>query len=250
MNKVYKKIFVFDVDGTICTNTNGKYEEAKPFLDMRDRVNRLYDLGHKIIFMTARGSVTKVDYTAKTQEQLKEWGFKYHELVMNQKPHADLFIDDKAVKAEEWRTAGKRIGFVASTFDLMHPGYILLLKEARSVCEHLVCALQSDPAIDRPEKNKPVQTLQERLCVLEAIRYVDEVVVYETEVELRNLLRKMRPDVRILGTDYLNKSFTGSDLNIEIYWHKRDHAWSTTSLRERIAAAENAKVISGTQTEE
>lgn len=230
--------YCFDIDGTICTNTNGQYDKAVPFPDMLERVNRLYDLGHTIIFMTARGSVSKIDYTDITKKQLAEWGFKYHELIMNKKPHAHYFIDDRGHNVKDWRTAGKRVGFVASSFDLIHPGYIKMFQEAKSACEHLVCALHTDPTIDRPEKNKPVQTTEERLMVLEAIRYVDEVVTYDTEADLLALLQNLNPDVRILGTDYIDKNVTGSELDIEIYWHKRDHDWSTSSLRRRIYEAE------------
>ena len=125
-------------------------------------------------------------------------------------------------------------GFVASSFDLIHPGYILMFQDAKQHCDWLVCALQDDPTIDRPNKNKPVQTLEERKLVLEAIRYVDEVVVYNTEAELYELLKKIQPDVRVLGTDYVGKSFTGDDLNIKILWHKREHNWSTTNLKAKI----------------
>jgi glycerol-3-phosphate cytidylyltransferase len=109
-----------------------------------------------------------------------------------------------------------------------------MLKEAKTVCEHLICAVQSDPTVDRPKKNKPVQTLSERIAVLEAIRYVDEIVAYETESELYELLKTINPDIRILGTDYKDKEITGQDLGIEIYWHNRNHDWSTSKLRERI----------------
>lgn len=232
--------YCFDIDGTICTNTLGKYYKAKPFPDMLRRINNLYDAGHTIIFMTARGCVSQVDYTELTAEQLSEWGFKYHRLITNQKPHAELFIDDRGVNVSEWRTEGKRVGFVASSFDLIHPGYILMLREAKTVCEHLICALHKDPSIERNSKNQPIQTLEERLLVLESIKYVDEVVVYDSEEDLRRLLVGIDPDIRILGSDYKNKEFTGSDLPIEIHWHKRDHGWSTSGLRRRIAeAAEN-----------
>lgn len=235
-------IFCFDIDGTICTNTNGKYDNAKVFPDMLARVNRLYDLGHTIIFMTARGSVTKVDRTEYTKKQLAAWGFKYHKLLTNHKPHADIFIDDRGANINEWRTAGKRVGFVASSFDLIHPGYITMLKEAKTVCEHLICGLHTDPTIDRSQKNKPVQTTEERLMVLEAIKYVDEVVFYDTEDGLRNLLKTLQPDVRILGTDYRDKQVTGSELDIEIHWHERNHEWSTSGLRKRVWEAEQSKL--------
>ena len=125
-------------------------------------------------------------------------------------------------------------GFVASSFDLIHPGYILMFQDAKTVCDYLICGLHSDPTIDRSTKNKPIQSVEERKIVLESIRYVDEIVVYDTESELYELLRLIKPDVRILGTDYINKKFTGDDLDINIHWHKRNHDWSTTSLKRRI----------------
>lgn len=127
-----------------------------------------------------------------------------------------------------------KVGFVASSFDLMHPGYIIMFKDAKTVCDYLVCCLHNDPSFERSTKNKPVQTLEERKLVLEAIKYVDEVLVYETEQELYQLLMHRKPDVRILGTDYEGKRFTGDDLNIPIHWHKRYHDWSTTNLKKRI----------------
>ena len=125
-------------------------------------------------------------------------------------------------------------GFVASSFDLMHPGYILMFQDAKTVCDYLICGLHDDPTVDRPTKNKPILTLEERKIVLSAIKYVDEIVVYNTEVELYDLLKGIKPDVRILGTDYVGKSFTGDDLDIPIHWHDRFHNWSTTSLKRRI----------------
>lgn len=232
---------MFDIDGTICTNTNGHYEKAQVYTDMLERINRLYELGHEIIFMTARGSVSKKDYTEFTKQQLEKWGFKYHSLIMNKKPHADLFVDDRAENVRSWRTAGKRKGFVASSFDLIHPGYVLMLRDAKTVCEHLICAIQEDPSLERPHKNKPVHSIEERVMILESIRYVDEVVTYKTEAELETLLKTINPDVRILGTDYLDKNFTGDDLDIEVYFHNRNHNWSTSSLRKHIYELEQKK---------
>jgi len=97
-------IYCFDIDGTICSSVkNSEYEKAEPFEDMIAEINHLYDSGHKIIFMTARGSVSGKDWSSLTQSQLKNWGIKYHELIMNKKPHADFFIDDKAINAIDWR---------------------------------------------------------------------------------------------------------------------------------------------------
>ena len=129
-----------------------------------------------------------------------------------------------------------KIGFTCSCFDLLHAGHILMLEDSKKQCDYLIVGLQTDPTIDRPEeKNKPIQSLEERRIQLEAIKYVDEVIVYETENELYELLYKLMPNVRILGTDYEHKYFTGIEIDgIDIYFHKRDHDYSTSSLREKI----------------
>ena len=130
---------------------------------------------------------------------------------------------------------GYKIGFTCSCFDLLHAGHILMLKDCKKQCDYLVVGLQIDPTLDRPEKNKPIQSLQERKIQLEAIKYIDKIIIYETENDLYNLVYNMMPDVRILGTDYTDKYFTGIDIpNIDIYFHKRDHDYSTSSLREKI----------------
>ena len=98
-----KKIYVFDIDGTICTNTNGAYEAAQPYIDVVEKINKLYNDGNTIKMMTARGSQTKIDWTELTKKQLSNWGVNYHELIMNQKPHADIFVDDKSINAAAFR---------------------------------------------------------------------------------------------------------------------------------------------------
>ena len=128
-----------------------------------------------------------------------------------------------------------KIGFTCSCFDLLHAGHILMLKDAKSQCDKLIVGLQTDPTIDRPlTKNKPIQTLEERRIQLEAVRYVDQVVIYETENELQQTLYELDPDVRILGSDYKGKEFTGYSLHIPIYFHERTHDYSTTNLRKKI----------------
>lgn len=97
------KIYVFDIDGTICSNTNGDYESAVPYEDVIQKINQLYDSGNTIKMMTARGSTTGIDWTSATQKQLNEWGVKYHQLIMNSKPHADVFVDDKAINVASFR---------------------------------------------------------------------------------------------------------------------------------------------------
>jgi len=129
----------------------------------------------------------------------------------------------------------ERVGIVASCFDLFHTGHILMLMEAKDECDRLVVALQSDPSVDRPEKNKPIQGLSERYIQLEACKYVDQIIPYDTEADLYNLLAGYDWDVRFLGMDYWDRNdFTGSDLDIPIHYCARKHNYSSSGLRERI----------------
>lgn len=144
------------------------------------------------------------------------------------------------------KTEGKKIGITFSTFDMLHAGHIAMLSEAKNHCDYLICGLQTDPTIDRPDtKNKPVQSIVERQIQLAACRYVDEVVVYQTEQDLVDLLLILPVDVRILGVEYKDKHFSGIDecfqRNIEIVFNGRDHSFSSSSLRKRVAAAEVEK---------
>ena len=134
-----------------------------------------------------------------------------------------------------------RIGFTCSTFDLLHAGHILMLKEAKAQCDYLIVGLQTDPTIDRATKNKPVQSITERFIQLEAVKYIDEIVVYASEDDLIQILKAYNIDVRILGEDYKDKPFTGNDLPIEVYFNKRTHKYSTTELRSRITELQTKK---------
>jgi len=139
----------------------------------------------------------------------------------------------------------KTVGLTASTFDLLHAGHIAMLREAKTQCDYLICALQIDPTIDRPEKNKPVQTIVERFVQLQAVRYVDEIIPYQTEQDLEDILKMYQLDVRIIGEEYKSGKFTGRAIcaarGIEIYFNHRDHRFSTSDLRQRVAIAENIK---------
>ena len=131
-----------------------------------------------------------------------------------------------------------KVGLTASTFDLLHAGHIEMLREAKSQCDYLICALQIDPSVDRPHKNKPAQTIVERYTQLQAVRFVDEIIPYTTEKDVEDILEMYQVDVRILGEEYKDKDFTGKDicrrLGIELYFNKRDHRFSSTDLRKRI----------------
>jgi len=131
-----------------------------------------------------------------------------------------------------------KVGFTASTFDLLHSGHITMLREAKSVCDYLICGLQVDPSRDRSDKNPPIQTLVERQAQLSAVKYVDEIMVYETEKDLEDLLTMCQIDVKIMGEEYRDIDFTGRDIcknrGIELYFNKRDHRFSSSELRERV----------------
>ena len=131
-----------------------------------------------------------------------------------------------------------KIGFTCSTFDLLHAGHVQMLREAKEQCDYLICGLQIDPSLDRKEKNSPVQTLVERYSQLHACRYVDEIIPYQTEEDLEDSLRMYHLDVRILGEEYRERDFTGKNIcqgrNVELYFNKRDHRFSTTDLRTRV----------------
>ena len=134
-----------------------------------------------------------------------------------------------------------KVGFTASTFDLLHAGHIAMLREAKSVCDYLICGLQVDPTFDRPKKNQPVQSIVERQAQLAAIKYVDEVIIYCTESDLCDIINMYPIDVRILGEEYRDKDFTGKDecrkRGIQLYFNKRDHRFSSSDLRKRVCNA-------------
>ena len=127
-----------------------------------------------------------------------------------------------------------KIGFTCSTFDLFHAGHVAMLEECKQNCDYLIVGLQTDPSVDRKDKNKPIQSLEERKIQLEAVKYIDEIIVYKTENDLHKLLFELDPDVRILGSDWKAKPFTGYNLNIPIYFHERKHDYSTSALRKKI----------------
>lgn len=128
------------------------------------------------------------------------------------------------------------IGFTAGAMDLLHAGHVLMLKECRAQCDFLIVALQIDPSVDWPEKNKPIETVEERMIRLLGCKYVDKIVTYNTEIDLYNILKELRPDVRFMGADWKNKPNYSRDLlpDMRVIYNSRDHGYSSTSLRERI----------------
>jgi glycerol-3-phosphate cytidylyltransferase len=137
----------------------------------------------------------------------------------------------------------KNVGITFSTFDLFHAGHVKMLEEAKNECDYLIVGLQLDPSIDRPEKNKPTQSVIERYVQLRACKYIDEIIPYVTETDILDILSSFKLDVRIIGEEYKNKSFTGKDYcikrGIKIYYNKRDHRFSSSSLRKQVQTIEN-----------
>jgi glycerol-3-phosphate cytidylyltransferase len=151
-------------------------------------------------------------------------------------------------KIKDLKAAGKKVGITFSAFDLLHAGHIAMLCEAKNHCDYLICGLQTDPTIDRPgTKNSPIQSVVERQIQLSACRYVDEVVVYQTEQDLIDLLLILPIDVRILGVEYKDKNFTGKKegeiKGIEHIFNTRDHSFSSSSLRKRVVQSETLKIL-------
>ena len=148
-------------------------------------------------------------------------------------------------KVQELKAQGLRIGFTASQFDMLHAGHIAMLSEAKNHCDYLIAGLQNNASWDRPEKNAPIQSIVERQIQLAATRYVDEIVVYNTEKDLEDILLTLPIDVRILGVEYQDKEFTGKDIcnkrNIKLIYNTRDHSFSSSSLRKRVVEAESKR---------
>jgi len=149
-------------------------------------------------------------------------------------------------KVRELKDQGLKIGITFSTFDLLHAGHVAMLAEAKNHCDYLIAGLQTDPTIDRPDsKNPPVQSIVERQIQLACNRFVDKIVVYQTEKDLEDILLTLPIDVRILGVEYQDKEFTGRDIckkrGIELVFNGRDHSFSSSSLRKRVAEAERGQ---------
>lgn len=136
-----------------------------------------------------------------------------------------------------------KVGITFSTFDLLHAGHVAMLREAKTVCDYLICGLQVDPSLDRSEKNKPVQTLVERYVQLSGVKYVDEIVCYQSESDVIDILEMFNIDVKIMGSEYRDKDFTGKDVckrkGIQLYFNNRAHRFSSSDLRKRVAEGES-----------
>ena len=138
----------------------------------------------------------------------------------------------------------KKIGFTCSSFDLLHAGHYIMLEDSKKQCDFLIVGLQTDPTLDKEyrintsdsgkKKNKPIQSFEERFIQIKGCKYIDSIIKYSTENELYSIIKEITPDIRILGSDWKNKPYTGRELNIPIHWHNRNHNYSTSNLRKRV----------------
>jgi len=211
-------IYCFDLDGTICSPVpNSQYELAVPDRTVVNEINRLYERGHTILIMTARGCVSKVDHTELTMNQLDTWGVHHHDLLMHAKPQAHLFIDDKGMHIDDWKKQIPQVrGIVAGAFDLIHPGLIRLFRDCKLNCTHLTVALQENTSLASPGKRKPTHSVEDRQEILESIKYVDEVTTYQNEDAFQDVLTSGDYDVRFLTQDHKDGSYTKSDIPINV----------------------------------
>lgn len=235
-------IYCFDLDNTICHTDGNNYKTSIPDKGMIDRVNSLYNIGHTIIIYTARGMTTYKgnihdvynNLFNLTKDQIDNWGIKYHQLNMA-KPSYDVFIDDKNLSIQEFKKSFNPIkGFIAGCFDIIHPGYIKMFKESKENCDRLIIGLHNDPSIERNTKLKPILSILERKEILESIKYIDDIIVYNTEEDLIHLIKKLNVDVLFLGDDYKEKENNGTKLNIKTIYINRDHGWSSSKLKKEI----------------
>jgi capsule biosynthesis phosphatase len=233
------KIYCFDLDETLCNTFEKDYKNSTPITEMIDRVNCLYEQGNIIKIFTDRGmdkfsgDVDKVNdaYYELTKNQLEKWGVKYHELYLG-KQSFDYFIDDKNLTIDQFKSMIKpKVGFIAGAFDVIHPGYIEMFQFMKKNCNYLIVGLHKDPSLERDTKLKPVLTTDERREMLLSLKYIDEVIEYQSESDLMEILKSGRIDVRFLGDDYIDKFYTGKGLLIEINFIDRSHSWSTTKYK-------------------
>ena len=161
---------------------------------------------------------------------------------------ANIFDEntEKQILAIKEKYKGLKIGFTCSCFDLLHAGHMIMLKDAKSQCDKLVIGLQTDPTIDRKNKNRPVQSFEERRVMIEGVKYIDDIIIYSTENDLHNILVELNPHTRIIGTDWQGKPYTGYELAIPIHWHVRNHGFSTTALRKKVYEMELEKLEKNT----
>jgi D-beta-D-heptose 7-phosphate kinase/D-beta-D-heptose 1-phosphate adenosyltransferase len=224
--------YCFDIDDTLL-KYHGDYKLATPITERINRVNQLYDEGHKIILMTARGMSSGNDYSDLTKMQLLAFGIKYHELVMNKKPNADIFIDDKGLNVSDWDKQSNSVIWLNGCFDILHRGHIELFKYASSMGCRVVVGLDSDERIKIAKgKNRPINVLNDRIEILSSLKWIHEVVSFNSDEELCTWLKYYRPKYRVLGGDYkeCQNKIVGVEHSGQIIFFDRVEQYSTSGI--------------------
>lgn len=224
--------YCFDIDDTLL-KYHGDYTLSTPIQSRIDRVNRLYEDGHRIILMTARGKSSGKDYSDLTKQQMQEFGIKHHELIMNQKPNADLFIDDKGINVVDWDKSAEAVVWLNGCFDILHRGHIEMFKYASSLGCRLVVGTDTDERIKRLKgSSRPVNKLEDRMEMLRSFKWISEVVSFDSDDELCSWLMYYQPKYRVLGGDYKqqNSRIVGIEHSGELKFFERYLDYSTSEI--------------------
>ena len=186
--------YCFDIDGTIC-NKDVEYENAKAYPSVVAKINSLYDEGHTIILYTARGSKSGLDWTDLTNQQIKKWGIKCHEVKLG-KPFYDLMIDDRAVNADLWRSRlNLRTCLITGVFDLINIELCAQLKRLRKKFNNIVIAIQSDPSLEDKNEKSPKTALEDRITMLKSIRDIDEILVFRVNSDINPIASQIQAEI-------------------------------------------------------
>ena len=224
--------YCFDIDDTLL-KYHGDYALSTPIQSRIDRVNLLYEQGHTIILMTARGKSSGKDYTELTRKQMDEFGIKHHELIMNQKPNADVFIDDKGMNVLDWDKSSHSVVWLNGCFDIIHRGHIEMFKYASSLGCRLVVGTDTDERIKRLKgDSRPINKLEDRVEMLLSMKWIDEVVSFDSDEELCSWLIQYQPKYRVLGGDYKNQvtNIVGLQYSGELKFFDRYLHYSTSGI--------------------
>ena len=186
--------YCFDIDGTICSK-DVEYEDAKAYPSVVAKINSLYDEGHTIILYTARGSKTGLDWTELTNQQVKKWGVKCHEVKLG-KPFYDLIIDDRAINADLWRSRlNLKTCLVTGVFESINLELCVQLKRLRKKFNNIVVAIQSDPSLEDRSAKSPKTSLEDRITMLKSIRDIDEILVFRINSDIKLIASQIQAEI-------------------------------------------------------
>lgn len=224
--------YCFDIDDTLL-KYHGDYTLSTPIQNRIDRVNELYENGHTVILMTARGMSSGKDYTELTKKQLEVFGIKHHELIMKKKPNADIFIDDKGMNVLDWDKLSLPVVWLNGCFDILHRGHIEMFKYAASLGCRVVVGTDTDERIKQSKgSERPINRLEDRMEMLSSLKWISKVVSFASDDELCSLLKEHRPKYRVIGGDYRSSQdrIVGSEYSGEILFFDRIEEYSTTGV--------------------